>query len=61
MSDENNSYDMPEDTVKQCIEKISSLAWDIRSDWNDPRNECREIVRLCEKLTAMLKAREGRE
>ena len=43
-------YDLPENTESEIIEKIASIAWEIRSDWSDTRNECREIVRLCGKL-----------
>lgn len=47
---EEDAYNLPEDTKEQIIDKISSLAWEIRSDWNDPRNQCRKIVELCNKL-----------
>lgn len=44
------TFELPEETAEQIIDKISALAWDIREDWSDPRTECREIVRLCELL-----------
>jgi hypothetical protein len=50
MSEEQNCFDMPEETAIQIIDKIDSLAASIRSDWSDPRSECRNICRLCEKL-----------
>jgi len=49
-----NPHDMPETTALEIINKIAALAWDIRSDWSDPRNECRAIVRLTEKLKEIL-------
>ena len=53
------AWDLPEDTCEQIIEKISSLAWEIRGDWTDPRGECKQIIALCEKLSSMLSEREG--
>jgi hypothetical protein len=50
MEEEINAFDMPETTKLEIIEKISALAWEIRSDWSDPRSECRKIVELCKKL-----------
>jgi len=47
------SWNMPENTRLEIIEKISSLAWDIRSNWSDPRSECYRITRLCNKLLDM--------
>lgn len=43
-------FDLPEETANQIIEKIYNMASSIRSDWTDPRSECREIWRLCRKL-----------
>ncbi len=54
MEDEFNPHDMPETTAVEMINKIAALAWDIRSDWSDPRSECRAIVRLTEKLKESL-------
>lgn len=48
--EEENAFELPEDTKEQIIDKISALAWSIRNDWSDPRGECRTIVKLCEKL-----------
>ena len=48
--EETTSYDLAEDTKEEIINKIESFAWEIRNDWSDPRSECREIVRLCDKL-----------
>ena len=48
--EEKNSFELPEETAEQIIDKISALAWDIREDWFDPKTECCEIVRLCELL-----------
>jgi len=53
MEEELTAWDMPEETPIEIIGKISALAWQIRSDWSDPRSECREIVRLCDKLRTM--------
>lgn len=50
MEEEENAFDLPEDTKEEIIDKISALAWLIRNDWSDPRGECRAIVKLCEKL-----------
>jgi hypothetical protein len=47
---EETAFDLPETTKLEIIEKIKALAWEIRNDWSDPRNECRKIVELCEKL-----------
>lgn len=48
--EEENVWDLPEETKDEIIDKIQALAWQIRSDWSDPRGECRRIVELCEKL-----------
>jgi len=48
--EEENVWDLPEETKEEIIDKISALAWEIRKDWSDPRGECRAIVKLCEKL-----------
>lgn len=48
--EEKTSYDMPEETPEQIIDKIRALATDIRNDWSDPRSECRSIWRLCDLL-----------
>jgi hypothetical protein len=48
--DEVSCFDMPEETAEQIIDKISKMASSIRSDWSDPRSECREIWRLCDLL-----------
>lgn len=50
MEEEISAFDLPEETKEQIIDKIEALAWNIRNDWTDPRGECRNIVRLCEKL-----------
>ena len=50
MEDEFNPYDLPEMTATEIIDKIEAMAWEIRNDWTDPRGECKEIVRLTEKL-----------
>lgn len=55
MEDEEvSAFDMPEETKEQIICKISALAWQIRSDWTDPRSECRRIADLCEKLRSLI-------
>ena len=54
MSEEIEYGDMPEETPAQIIDKIYSNASSIRSDWQDPRGECREIWRLCAKLKVVL-------
>lgn len=48
--EEENVWDLPEETKGEIIDKIQALAWLIRNDWSDPRGECRKIVELCEKL-----------
>lgn len=48
--EDNSAFDLPETTNNEIIDKISALAWQIRSDWSDPRGECRKITELCEKL-----------
>lgn len=54
MEDEFNVFDLPETTATEILDKIAKLAWEIRGDWTDPRSECREIVRLSEKLKEIL-------
>lgn len=54
MEEEFNPYDMPETTAVEILDKIAEMAWEIRNDWSDPRGECREIVRLAEKLKEIL-------
>jgi hypothetical protein len=44
---ETSSWELPEETVLQIIEKINAHAVAIRNDWSDPRSECRDIWRLC--------------
>jgi hypothetical protein len=50
MTDEENAFDLPENTIDEMVEKIRALAWQIRSDWTDPRGECRKIDQICTKL-----------
>jgi len=52
--DEENIFEMPEDTIEQIIDKISAMASSIRGDWSDPRSECRCIWALCDKLKVKL-------
>ena len=54
MEEESTTYDMPETTAVEIIDKIAAYAWEIRGDWTDPRGECRAIVRLTEKLKEIL-------
>jgi hypothetical protein len=61
MYDDNDIYEMPEtsatmpeSSATEIIEKIQAMAMEIRCDWSDPRRECREISRLCDKLKEML-------
>lgn len=51
--EEENVWDLPEETKDEIIDKISALAWRIRNDWSDPRGECRKIVELCDKLKTL--------
>jgi hypothetical protein len=51
--EEENAFELPEETKDEIIDKISALAWQIRGDWSDPRSECRKIVELCEKLKSL--------
>jgi hypothetical protein len=51
--EEENVWDLPEETKDEIINKIQALAWDIRNDWTDPRGECRKIVELCSKLKTL--------
>lgn len=48
------AHEMPESNQVQIIEKIYEMASVIRADWSDPRTECREIWRLCDKLKTFL-------
>ncbi len=50
MEEDKEYWSLPEETKEQMIDKISALTWGIRGDWNDSRGECREIIRLCDKL-----------
>jgi hypothetical protein len=52
--EEETAYDLPEETPLEIIAKIRGLATEIRNDWSDPRNDCRNIWRLCDKLKTML-------
>lgn len=54
MNEETTSYELPEETREEIIDKIEAMAWMIRDDWSDPRDELREIVRLCTKLKAKI-------
>lgn len=54
MDEETDWYEMPEETKQDIISKIDACAWSIRSDWSDPRGECRMISKLCEKLSRMM-------
>lgn len=51
--EEENAFELPEETKNEIIEKIQALTWNIRNDWSDPRSECRKIVELCEKLKSL--------
>lgn len=51
--EEENVFELPENTKEEIIDKIEALAWNIRNDWSDPRSECRAIVKLCEKLKSL--------
>lgn len=53
--EEKTTWEMPEETAVQIVDKIRSFASDIRGDWTDPRSECREIWRLCDVLKERLK------
>ena len=50
MEEELSALYMPETTKEEIINKIGSLAREIRDDWSDPRWQCKTIVALCEKL-----------
>lgn len=52
--EEKTAYDLPEQTPDEIIEKIRGMATEIRNDWSDPRSECRNIWRLCDKLKELL-------
>lgn len=51
--EDNNAFDLPENTKLEIINKIADLAWQIRNDWTDPRSECRRIVELTTKLKSI--------
>lgn len=53
--EEESAWDLPETTEEEIINKISALAWEIRNDWSDPREECRKIVALCGSLKELKK------
>jgi hypothetical protein len=48
--EEENPHELPEETFSEMLDKMSALAWCIRNDWSDPRHECREIVRISNKI-----------
>ena len=48
-------FDLPETTTEEVITKIYAMASSIRGDWTDPRSECRQIWRLCNKLRELIK------
>lgn len=52
--EEENIFDMPEDTKEHIIDKIYAMSSSIRNDWSDPRSECRQIWRLCDLLKTMI-------
>ena len=54
MEEFESAYDMPENTKEEIIDKIAEMAHKIRMDWTDPRGECREIYRLCDKLKEII-------
>jgi hypothetical protein len=54
MYEENDPYQLPETTKEEIIDKIRAMAQEIRMDWTDPRGECREIYRLCDKLKEII-------
>lgn len=51
--EEISCFDLPETTRLEIIDKIRAMASSIRSDWTDPRSECRSIWALCDKLKDM--------
>lgn len=53
-SKEISTWDLPEDTAAQIIDKIKALAWRIRNDWTDPRTEIKTIGGLCDKLRKLI-------
>jgi hypothetical protein len=61
MEDEENAFDMPEETAIQIVDKIYALAVSIRSDWSDPRGECRKIWDLCDKLKTKIAPQDTKE
>lgn len=54
MEEFESAYDMPENTKEEIIDKISEMAHEIWTDWTDPRGECHEIYRLCDKLKEII-------
>jgi hypothetical protein len=54
MEEFESAYDMPETSKEEIIDKIRAMAQEIRMDWTDPRGECREIYRLCDKLKEII-------
>lgn len=51
--EEDNAFDLPEESKLEIIDKIAALAMQIRNDWTDPRSECRRIVELTTKLKSI--------
>ena len=45
-----DASEMLEDTREEIINKIEAYSWEIRSNWSNPRSQCRSIIRLLEKL-----------
>lgn len=54
MQEEDSPYDLPESTKEEIIDKIRAMAQAIRMDYSDPRGECRQIYRLCDKLKEII-------
>lgn len=50
LEDWEKPFDLPEETKDEIINKISALALAIRMDWNYPKAEAQDIIRLCDKL-----------
>jgi len=53
--EEDNIFYMPESTEGEIIDKMIEMAMSIRNDWQDPREECRQILRLCKLLKNKVK------
>ena len=56
MTDEIDTFEMPEDTPEQIMDKIQQFAMDIWGDWTNPKSEAKAIYVLCDKLKSLFES-----